>query len=167
MFSICQIQTSEIRIHRRGGQFQSDPVFSNWHRSFWSGQDGYLLGCSDMGDDVARILRRKIKDAFERSGNYHRHQPHRTCRQCEESFGPWSVVTVHLWNLRRQNVWCLQNVCRGSCLSISLCVRRCDICSGVPSQTSYLMTLGTQKVTHFLWNLKLHWPMLQRKYQVF
>ena len=57
---------SFVYLVRRGGQLQSELVFRNETSLAEAVKNGYMLGCSNMIDEVGKFLHRVIKDAFEK-----------------------------------------------------------------------------------------------------
>ena len=57
---------SFVNLDRRGGQLQSELVFSNETSLAEAVNNGYMLGCSNMIDEVGKFLHRVIKYAFEK-----------------------------------------------------------------------------------------------------
>ena len=57
---------SFVELDRRGGQLQSELVFSNETSLAEAVKNGNMLGCSNMIDEVGKFLHRIIKDAFEK-----------------------------------------------------------------------------------------------------
>ena len=64
--SYCD-KISFVSPDRTDGKFLSDLVFSNETSLSKAVKHGYLLGCSDLIQDVAAFLRKVIRDAFERT----------------------------------------------------------------------------------------------------
>lgn len=57
---------SFVNLDRRGGKLQSELIFSNETNLAEAVKNGYMLGCSNMIDDVGNFLHRVITDAFEK-----------------------------------------------------------------------------------------------------